>query len=84
MGIGIINALQFSNAEIRNQPGNAVGFGASLATELIAVALFGTAAAFSAPVIICGLIIGIGVQFLWNHYHMPDKTDNKRRELIGS
>jgi len=76
------DAYKFSNSEIRNQPGNAVGFGASVLTEAIAVGVF-SAAAFSVPVILLALGVGIGAQLLWNHFHMPDKTDNMRKEIIG-
>jgi hypothetical protein len=60
-----------------------VGMGASVLTGAIAVVVFGAAAA-SAPVIVCALLAGIAAQFIWNAAHMPDKTDNLRREYIGS
>lgn len=81
-GSRYINWHQFSNAEIKNQPGNAAGFAAGLATELVAVTLFG-ATAGAAPVILLALGVGIGAQILWNQLHMPEKTDNWRKKHIG-
>lgn len=76
------DAYKFSNAEIKNQPGNVVGFGVGLAVEVGAILIGGTAAAVSAPVIILGLGLGILAQAIWNAYDMPDKVDKWRKETI--
>jgi hypothetical protein len=62
------NAHQFANAELRNQPGNAVGWGVGVLAGAGAVALGFT----GAPVIVIGLIAGIAVQALWNWAGAPD------------
>ncbi|MBC7778340.1 MAG: hypothetical protein H7246_23110 [Phycisphaerae bacterium] len=78
-----INWRKFSNAEIRNQPGNALGFGAGLLVEAVAVFVGGAAVAGTAPVIVCALIAGITVQAIWNYNHGPDAIDNQRKKVIG-
>jgi hypothetical protein len=80
------NARQFANAELRNQPGNAVGMGAgALAAGIFAVA-FGFA---GAPLIIVGLGFGIGAQIIWNALdapaHMPQiKSGGGQLGQLGS
>jgi hypothetical protein len=63
------NRRQFMNNELRNQPGNLVGWAAG---ALTAIAL-GAAGVAGAPLIVCVLIVGIAAQFVWNAYGAPAK-----------
>ena len=74
---------QFVNAELRNQPGNAVGMGAgALAGFIITTVAAAVGVTVGAPVlIVCVLIAGIAAQILWNKKNMPDKIDKLRKEI---
>jgi len=63
------NRRQFINSELKNQPGNAVGWAGGVAAGALAISL----GAVGAPVIVCVLIGGIIVQALWNWSGAPNQ-----------
>lgn len=78
------NGRQFVIDEFANQSGNLAGVIATAGVGFIAIAIGGTAAAASAPVILIGLVAGIAVQVLWNYLGGGDWARRQGTDIVDN